>query len=99
MEDQVPNVRSDCAWVAAAPLGWPVVPEVKMRSETSSGCTAAARAADDRRIDVLAGLQEVVQAVHRHRGPVAAEPAASRSSRRRTTRARSPVSWPASMAG
>ena len=45
MDDQVPNVRSDCAWVAAAPLGWPVVPEVKMRSERSSGCTAAARAA------------------------------------------------------
>ena len=37
MEDQVPNVRSDWAWVAAAPLGCPVVPEVKMRSDTSSG--------------------------------------------------------------
>ena len=39
MDDHVPKVRSVCACVVAAPLGWPVVPEVKMRSETSSGCT------------------------------------------------------------
>src|SRR6516164_6499788 len=45
MDDHVPNVLSDCAWVVAAPLGWPVVPEVKIRSETSSGWTACARAA------------------------------------------------------
>ena len=76
MEDQVPNVRSDCACVAAAPLGWPVVPDVKIRSERSSGSTAAARAADDRGIDALARLQEVVQSGHGH-GP--------RRQRRRTS--------------
>ena len=45
MEAHVPNVRKDCACVVAAPFGWPVVPEVKIRSDTSSGCTASARAA------------------------------------------------------
>ena len=45
MDDQVPNVRRDWAWVVAAPLGYPVVPEVKIRSETSSGWTSAALAA------------------------------------------------------
>ena len=70
MDDQVPNVRNDCACVAAAPLGRPVVPEVKMRSETSSGSTAAARAAVTPASTRLAGLEEGRQA--RHRPPVCA---------------------------
>ena len=38
------NVRSVCAWVVIAPFGFPVVPDVKMMSDTSSGPTASARA-------------------------------------------------------
>ena len=96
----MPNVRSDCACVAAAPLGWPVVPDVKMRSERSSGRTAAARAAETGGIDALARLQEVVQACHGQVPGVSGDgPSPPPSSRRRTTRVRSPVSSPASMAG
>ena len=44
MDDQVPKVRNDCG-VAAAPSDGPWCPRWKMRSETSPGPTAAARAA------------------------------------------------------
>ncbi len=96
MEDQVPNVRNDWAWVAAAPLGWPVVPEVKMRSDRSSGRTAAARAA------IVAGstpspAARKASSPMRGTGPPPA--ATSPSSRRSRMRARSPVSWPSSRAG
>ena len=96
MEDQVPKVRNDWAWVAAAPLGWPVVPEVKMRSDRSSGRTAAARAAVVGRVDTLARSQEGVQPGQRHPAAPCRWPP---SSRRRRMRARSPVSWPSSRAG
>ena len=65
----MPNVRSDCACVAAAPLGWPVVPEVKMRSETSSGCTAAARAADTAGSTSSPACKKASRPVGRDRGP------------------------------
>ena len=54
MDDHVPNVRSVCAWVAAAPLGWPVVPEVKMRSETSPGSDLGGPGRGHRGLDAVA---------------------------------------------
>ena len=35
-----PCARSDWAWVRRTPLGWPVVPDVNMRSDTVSPRTA-----------------------------------------------------------
>ena len=100
MDDQVPNVRSDWAWVVAAPLGWPVVPEVKMRSETSSGCTAAGPCRGRRRRSTCSpAARKLVQAEDRGTaaGPPRRRP--SPSSRSTTMRPSAPVSSPASMAG
>ena len=75
IDDHVPNVRSDCAWVAAAPLGCPVVPDVKMRSETSSGCYGGGACRRLGRIDTLASPEERAQFRHWHRaGAVGAGP-------------------------
>ena len=97
MDDHVPNVRSVCACVATAPLGWPVVPEVKMMSETSPGWTPAARAA------VTSGSTPS-PAARKSSSPTTGIPAGSPvafppSSRSKTMRPSLPVSSPASIAG
>ena len=97
MEDQVPNVRSDWAWVVAAPLGCPVVPDVKMRSDTSSGPTAAARAAVSEALTRSPAARSSCRP--RIVTPAGPPAAASPSSRRTTMRPSAPVSCPASMAG
>ena len=95
----VPKVRSDWAWVVTAPLGRPVVPEVKMKSERSAGGPTQARPWP-RRSRRRPSSPAADEARRGRRRLAPAGPSPVRRLRRRTTTVSSgPTSSPASMAG